>query len=76
MRKETTEDRIFSEVAQERERAQRVLSELQQLEQDNKYRVYTIVFENGTTISNTNINKLNEFESRYARQGVRVAKRY
>lgn len=76
MRKEDTEDRVFSEVAQEREKAQRVLSELQQLEQDNKYRVYTIILENGTTISNTNINKLNEFESRYARQGVRVVKRY
>lgn len=76
MRKETTEDRIFSEVAQERERAHRALSELQQLEQDSKYRVYTIVFDNGMTISNTNINKLNEFESRYARQGIRVVKRY
>lgn len=76
MRKEQNVDQTFSEMAQERENAQRALSDLQKLEEQNKYRVFTLVFENGATVTNTNLEKLNEFEMKFARQGIRVAKRY
>lgn len=67
---------LCKEEKTELEQAQDNLEVMRGLEECKRKDMYTIVLSNGTCISSTNLEQLNEYESRYARMGVKVKRRY
>lgn len=60
----------------EHEIAQEALAKMKQIEASKSQDMHTIILSNGTRISSTSFERLNEYESKYARMGVKVKKRY
>ena len=60
----------------EKELANDALVEMKVLESDKRHLMYTIELSNGAIISSTNKERLEEYENKYARIGVKVKKRY
>jgi hypothetical protein len=60
----------------EKELANDALVEMKVLESDKRHLMYTIELSNGAIISSTNKERLEEYEIKYARIGVKVKKRY
>ena len=58
------------------EQARDNLSKMKQMEECKSDKMHTIVLSNGTCISSTSLETLNEYESKYARMGVKVKRRY
>lgn len=60
----------------EKELANDALVEMKVLESDKRHLMYTIELSNGAIISSTNKERLEEYENKYTRIGVKVKKRY
>lgn len=58
------------------EQARDSLALMQEMEACRRDEMHTIELSNGVHISSTSLNKLNEYEKRYARMGVKVIRRY
>lgn len=67
---------LCKEEKSELEQAQDNLKIMRDIEERKRDDMHTIVLSNGTCISSTNLERLNEYESRYARIGVKVKRRY
>lgn len=67
---------LCKEEKSELEQAQDNLKIMRDIEERKRDDMHTIVLSNGTCISSTNLERLNEYESRYARMGVKVKRRY
>lgn len=67
---------LCKEEKSELEQAQDNLMIMREMEECNRDDMHTIVLSNGTCISSTNLERLNEYESKYARMGVKVKRRY
>lgn len=67
---------LCKEEKTELEQAQDNLVMMRGLEECKRNDMHTIVLSNGTCISSTSLERLNEYESRYARVGVKVKRRY
>lgn len=64
------DDRSEMEVAQD------ALSIMKQIEDDTRPRMTYIKFSNGVVVSSTSEEQLKEYESRYAKNGVKVIRRF
>lgn len=67
---------LCKEDKSELEQAQDNLKIMRDIEERKRDDMHTIVLSNGTCISSTNLERLNEYESRYARMSVKVKRRY
>ncbi len=67
---------LCKEEKSEREIAQEALKKMKQIEASKSQDMHTIVLSNGARISSTSLERLNEYESKYARMGVKVKMRY
>lgn len=67
---------LRNEEKSELEQAQDNLMIMRKMEECKREYMRTIVLSNGTCISSTNLERLNEYESKYARMGVKVKRRY
>lgn len=67
---------LCKEEKSELEQAQDNLKIMRDIEERKRDDMHTIVLSNGTCISSTNLERLNEYESKYARMGVKVKRRY
>lgn len=67
---------LRKEEKSELEQAQDNLMIMREMEECRRADMHTIVLSNGTCISSTNPERLNEYESKYARMGVKVIRRY
>lgn len=67
---------LCKEEKSELEQAQDNLMIMRDIEGRKSDDMHTIVLSNGTCISSTNLERLNEYESKYARMGVKVKRRY
>lgn len=67
---------LCKEEKSELEQAQDNLIIMKEIEDRKRNDMHTIVLSNGTCISSTNLERLNEYESKYARMGVKVKRRY
>lgn len=67
---------LCKEEKSELEHAQDNLKIMRDIEECKRDDMHTIVLSNGTCISSTNLERLNEYESKYARMGVKVKRRY
>lgn len=66
----------LKEEKSELEIAQENLVKMRQIEESKCQLMHTIVLSNGTRISSTSLERLNEYECKYARMGVKVKRRY
>lgn len=60
----------------EREQANSALRVMKEIENDKRHLLHTVVLSNGAILSFTNEEQLKECETRYARLGVKVKRRY
>lgn len=67
---------LRKEEKSELEQAQDNLMIMREMEECKREYMHTIVLSNDTCISSTNLERLNEYESKYARMGVKVKRRY
>lgn len=67
---------LCKEEKTELDQAQDNLVMMRGLEECKRKDMHTIVLSNGTCISSTSLERLDEYESKYARLGVKVKSRY